>query len=96
MAAKQLSAERPTQVSMQVASASDVRPAPPDHLVSNWRKRLRLVRNIMALAALAAAYVLRSGVWWRRWQRRHPSSRARELSNDVGVPPPSGARRGKR
>jgi hypothetical protein len=96
MAAKQLFAERPTQVSIQAVRVSDLRPAPPHHVASNWRKRLTLARNILALAALAAAYLLRSGVWWRRWQRRHPASRAGGVTNDVGAPPPSGARRGKR
>lgn len=96
MAAKQLFAVRPTQVSIQEVRASDVPPAPPHQLVSNWRKRLTLARNILALAALTAAYFLRSGFWWRRWQRRHPASPTGGLTHDVGAPPPAGARRGKR
>jgi hypothetical protein len=72
-----------------------MRPAPPVQLVPNWRKQLTNARNIFALAALAAAYALRSGVWWRRWQRRHPPVRASGLANDVGAPALSGARRGK-
>jgi hypothetical protein len=49
-----------------------MRRARPDRLVASWRKRLMSARNIFALAALVAVYALRSGVRWRRWQRRHP------------------------
>ena len=69
--------------------------SPTQQLVSNWRKQLTNARNILALTALAAAYALRSVVWWRRWQRRHPGSPASRRTNDVGAPPHSGARRGK-
>jgi len=72
-----------------------MRRAPPVQIVSNWRAQLTNVRNVFALAALAAAYALRSGVWWRRWQRRHPRLRASGLTNDVGAPALSGARRGR-
>jgi len=61
---------------MQAARTSDMRPVPPGQLVPSWRRQLTNARNIFALAALVVAYALRSGVWWRRWQRRHPASAA--------------------
>jgi hypothetical protein len=37
---------------------------------STWRARLSGARNILALVMIAAVFALRSGVEWRRWQRR--------------------------
>jgi len=37
--------------------------------VSTWGERLKGARNIFALVLIAAAFALRSGVAWRRWQR---------------------------
>jgi len=39
--------------------------------VSTWRGKLSGARNILALVMIAAVFALRSGVEWRRWQRRH-------------------------
>jgi hypothetical protein len=44
-----------------------------ERTVSTWGERLKEARNIFALLLIAAAFALRSGVAWRRWQRRHPA-----------------------
>ena len=41
--------------------------------VSTWGERLKGARNIFALVLFAAAFAFRSGVAWRRWQRRRPT-----------------------
>jgi hypothetical protein len=38
--------------------------------VATWRAKLSGARNILALVMIAAVFALRSGVAWRRWQRR--------------------------
>jgi hypothetical protein len=43
---------------------------------STWRGRLGEARNILALVMIAAVFALRSGVAWRRWQRRRLKQQA--------------------
>jgi hypothetical protein len=35
--------------------------------------RAQRARNILVLVLLATAFAFRSGIAWRRWQRRHPA-----------------------
>jgi hypothetical protein len=43
-----------------------------ERTVSTWGARFKGARNIFALVLIAAVFAFRSGVAWRRWQRRHP------------------------
>ena len=38
--------------------------------ISTWGERLTGARNILALVMIAAVFAVRSGIAWRRWQRR--------------------------
>ena len=38
--------------------------------ISTWGGELSGARNILALVMIAAVFAFRSGVAWRRWQRR--------------------------
>jgi len=61
--------------------------------VSTWGERLKGARNIFALALIAAVFAFRSGVAWRRWQRRRPTHQLRKQMHKHAATEVTGARR---